>query len=551
MQASSTWRLAGDFDCDRIKKETTIPTLLQIGTSTAIPYGFHGNIFSYWIGTTAEKRTGPNYLGILTVGWCYILSARLVEMRGDGASMRYTSSQANSFSESLRGLPGIHVIDVGDVEGDVARWWSAILAQHQGWKAIVKQTTSGEYLAPWSVTRTCETTFAISQRRRSPKSAQTPLPSDRALNALVQFARLHELGSQFPVALATAISFPAHQYYGSIARLPLPKGDGGKIPTSPLDSISLMRTDWKDELPYYMTLSCSPEVMMSTLCGSFWEAGVPCNLVSPWLHPVLEEVLGDASVINDHDQELLGLLGAIRRPTVSALWIGAVISGLGPKIVRKVMSGRPPLDSLAFPWTSCPQSFMDIPGSGPYSCEDLEYISRPDVWRLLHLPSAEHDDLCYEFRPTTPWAPCGRSLTRNCALRVTSHLKCPRHEYRYDHWSWSLGDGTIVQDHGFSSASASVRAEAPHFADARSLVHFEKKELDRTASREASLDIFRWFFVNGEGLPLEKVYQDDWVREIWGEDESDVEADEIDERGPQEPVDRNDDRLETWLDSGC
>jgi len=57
-------------------------------------------------------------------------------------------------------------------------------------------------------------------------------------------------------------------------------------------------------------------------------------------------------------------------------------------------------------------------------------------------------------------------------------------------------------------------AEELHFPNAKSLGHFEKKELDRTASQEASLDIFRWFFVNREGLPLEKVYRDDWVREI-------------------------------------
>lgn len=546
VQASCTWRLAWDFDCDGIKKETTIPTLLQIGTITAIPYGFQGNIFSHWIGTTTEKRTGPNYLGILTIGWCYVFSARLVEMRGEGASVRYTSSQASYFCESLHDLPEIHVVDVGDAESDVVRWWSAILAQHEGWKAIVKQTTSGEYLAPWSVSRTCETAFAIDQKGRSTTSAQTPLSSDRALGALIQFARLHGLGSQVPVALATAMSFPTHQYYGSIPQLPFPKGHGGRIATSPLDCISLMRTDWKEELPYFMTLSCSPEVLMSTLCGSFWEADVPCNLVSSWLHPVLEEVLGDVSVTNDRDQELLALLGLIRRPSVSGLWIGAVISGLGPKVVEKVRRGRPPLDSLAFPWTGCPQSFMDIAGSGPYSCEDPEYISRPDVWRLLHLPSAEHDDLCYEFRPSTPWEPCGRSLARNCALRVTSHLDCPRHEYQYDHWNWNLEDGTIIRDHGFSRQSPSVMTEEPHYPDTKSPGHFEKKDLDRTASQEASLDIFRWFFVNGEGLPLEEVYRDDWVREIWEEDES-GEEDGVDEWGSQEPVDRNDDRFEAWL----
>lgn len=148
-------------------------------------------------------------------------------MRGEGASMRYTSSQANHFSESLRDLPEIHVVDVGDSEGDVVRWWSVILAPHEGWKDVVKQTTTGEYLAPWSVSRTCETTFSINPRGGSPTSAQTPLSSDRALDALVQF--LHELGSQFPVALATAMSFPTHQYYGSIAQ-PFPKGHGGRIP---------------------------------------------------------------------------------------------------------------------------------------------------------------------------------------------------------------------------------------------------------------------------------------------------------------------------------
>lgn len=188
----------------------------------------------------------------------------------------------------------------------------------------------------------------------------------------------------------------------------------------------------------------------------------------------LKRFWGDASVTNDRDQELLALLGVIRRPSVSALWIGAVISGLGPKIIQKVRRGRPPLDSLAFPCTSCPQSFMDIAGSGPYACEDHEYISRPDVWRLLHLPSAEPDDLCYEFRPTTPLAPCGRSLARNCALRVASHLDCPRHEYQYDHWNWSLENGTIIQDHGFLREPPSVMVEEPHFPDTKSLGHFEK-----------------------------------------------------------------------------
>lgn len=262
-----------------------------------------------------EKSTGPNYLGILTIAWCYILSARLVEMQGEGASMSYTSSQAYCLGEGLYNLPETHIVDIGDADGDVVRWWSAVLAQHEGWKAIVKQTTSGEFLAPWAVSRTCETPFAI-KHRGSPTFVQTPLSSDRAFDALSKFARLYELGSQFPIALATAMSFPIHRYYGSNVQLPFPRAHGGKTPTTPL-GIPVMWTDLNEDLPYYMTLRCSPEVMMSTLCGSFLEPDVPCNLVSQWLHPVLEEVLGDLSAIKGSGQELFALIGVTRRPSVS------------------------------------------------------------------------------------------------------------------------------------------------------------------------------------------------------------------------------------------
>lgn len=95
--------------------------LLQIGISGAIPYNFDGSIFNSWIGTREEKSTGPNYLGILTIGWCYVLSARLVEIHGQGATMRYTTSEAECYNENLPHFSGTHVIDVGEVDENVAR----------------------------------------------------------------------------------------------------------------------------------------------------------------------------------------------------------------------------------------------------------------------------------------------------------------------------------------------------------------------------------------------------------------------------------------------
>jgi hypothetical protein len=523
--------------------------LLQVGNDTATPFTFAEDTFSSWNGIGEENCTGANYLGILAIGWCYVLSAQLVEMQGEKASMQYTDSKAGYNNEGLQYSSKVHVVDVGEVDESVARWWSAILAQNEGWKAIVRRTPRREFLAPWSVSRTCETRLSVKYRGFS-SSDLTPLSSERAFEAIVGFARLHGLHSQFSIALTMALTIPTHKYYGSSFNLPLVRATDGKNPNTPIDVIPPVWVSLKEDLPYYMTLSCSPEVMMSTFCGAFWEHDIPCNLVSPWLHPILNEVLGGPSTIAGSDPGLLAFIGAIRQPNFSAFWIGAVASGLGPEILHRVRGGRPPLDPLAFPWTGCPQSFMDLSGSGPYTCGNPQYILRADVWRLMHLPSTEEDNLCYLYRPTTPWPPCGASLIKDCALRVLAHLKCARHEYKYDYWEWHLEDGTRIQDRGF--AEQPTLAMPGYFSDIfdiKAQRDFEKTSLDQMASREASLDIFRWFSVGGEGLPPESIYQDDWLREIWEEDESGIGTDETDVRDLPGPIHKPADRLESWLNA--
>lgn len=405
MQASSTWKLTGNSDCETTEKERTTDALLKIGTSVAIPYSFNGGVFGSWIGTTEEKSCGPNYLGILTIGWYYILSARLVEIQGDGASMEYTTSKVAHY-------PQTDTIDVGEVDETIARWWYAILAPHEGWKAIVKRTSNKEFLAPWAVSRTCETCFTVNQKISSSIWVYTPLTSSEAFEALAKFALLHNLGSQFPIALMTAITLPTHQHYGSTVQLPSPRATGGKQPTIPMNNIPSMWSRLNEELPYYMTLSCSPEVVLSALCGSFWEPEVPCNFVSPWLHSPFNEILKGRHIEMDRDYEILALIGAIRRPNIGALWMGAVAGGLAPKIIQKTIKAQPPIDALAFPWTGCLQSFMDTAGSGPYTHGHPEYISRRDVWRLLHLPQTEDDELLFNRQPQAPWAPCGNPYLR-------------------------------------------------------------------------------------------------------------------------------------------
>lgn len=101
------------MDCDTVKKGTTSPALLQIGISTTIPHDLGGDVFSHWVGTTEENITGPKYLGILTIGWCYVLSVRLVEMQEEDASISYTSFQADYLTDGLCYSPKTYIGNVG------------------------------------------------------------------------------------------------------------------------------------------------------------------------------------------------------------------------------------------------------------------------------------------------------------------------------------------------------------------------------------------------------------------------------------------------------
>ena len=132
-------------------------------------------------------------------------------------------------------------------------------------------------------------------------------------------------------------------------------------------------------------------------------------------------------------------------------------------------------------------------------------------------------------------------------LHVTSHLECPRHEYEYDHWNWELVDGAIVQDYGFSgSLLSSIPENRSAIPDIKKLEIVEKKKIDQEASEEASLSIFRWFSITGEGCLSEKIFQDDWLQPTW--EDSDFEADEADDHNTQELVDQNGAQIESWLD---
>lgn len=100
-----------------------------------------------------------------------------------------------------------------------------------------------------------------------------PPSSRQALGFLVHFCLLHGIQSQFFAALAVAITLPTYNCYGVPATLPSMTAQSYvRLPVVDLDAVEL-----NEQIPYYMALSCNFHVVISSICGVFWESSIPCN----------------------------------------------------------------------------------------------------------------------------------------------------------------------------------------------------------------------------------------------------------------------------------
>ncbi|KAJ5642251.1 hypothetical protein N7490_006251 [Penicillium lividum] len=520
--ASSTMRPTETEKCNTQGTTKEVQSALLIGIQSPISCHFTGTCFEQFGVQGGDGRKLPNFTGIISLAWAYILSSRLVELQQQqGADVSYTSSTAFWQHHDMEDVTAIE-IEIGEVDESTARWWAAILAPRQGWKTFLLKKEGEAYYSPWSLSLDKGPDFKVvwhDNGIHAPISAVSPPSSETAMRLLAQFCSLHGLREQFYAAFFAALTFPTHKQLEINVELPLPVVTqthlDHALDTSQVNELLSLGKD----VPSFMALSCNHSVVMSSLCGSFWEPNIPCRLVSPWLHPILEEIPQAPWICEKPGRyyEIIALMCGQRRPRLRALWIGAALSGLVPKVLGYVRSGTPPLDPNGFAWTSSPQSFMDIPGSGPYFYEDVlgnHAIRRADAWRLLYLPTPEDDGLYYKSLPFSPWPPVGQTVDENCALRIRVHKSCSRHRLDYTHWTWKLLDGSFLNDQGFSPGGPSYPAEG-------SFVQSQRKDNSRypnipispsqDASREASFEIFRWVLANHEGKPPEPVYEHEWI----------------------------------------
>ena len=144
---------------------------------------------------------------------------------------------------------------------------------------------------------------------------------------------------------------PTHNYHGTTIHLPLPLKTQGEEENSILKTVILEWVAANEELPFYIALGCNLDDVMSSLCWMFWEAEVTCNLVSPWLHPILYEILEGKGIVETPGlyHEILAIMCALRQQRISTLFLGAAVSELIPIMLRRIIRGRSPLDADAFP----------------------------------------------------------------------------------------------------------------------------------------------------------------------------------------------------------
>lgn len=530
-----------------------VPLRLQISSPTTV--ALSGDSFREW--TEREGDDQPNLLAVLVLAWSYVLSARLIELQGsDKSILMYTETAApiyrgdqNSSSVS---------VDIGSVDSKTRRWFAAILAPGVGFQITLDREQSYSRHGPWTYSLAMDMSpFSITCREDHEDqkiSDKTPLTSYQALQSLIEFGNRYGVSShQLHAALATALLFPTLNSFKVNSNLPCPaagnpKGSPAMISEEALDRLF-------DDLPYWITLSCGGEVIISSLCGVFWNPNIPSNLVSPWLQPLLDfKKTKICQSAPGRYYEILAVMSARRAPNIGYLSLGTAISGLTSKVLDLVLTGQPPLERHAFAWTGVPQSFMDFAGEGEY-CEthfSRDYIQRSDCWRLRNLPPTVDDDLHYGAGPFTSWAPPGYGLWKNCPPRVQVHRNCERHALAYEGLTWCFSNGLVLQD---DLGRDSVVPHIPKDCLSEDCgVSLDLQFLDsEDTSIEATRTSFRWILDNGEGRPPEDAYKHTWLLDIGDEDSESDEMSSYDDptggrsSNHENSTDRTS-KLKDWID---
>lgn len=378
----STWSSAG-VECSAHLPSFKQPLRMMIAT-------VQPNVLS--ISKDAEKRESCAtfadrdncYLAVLVLAWSYILSARWTETLSEAGSLAYTQYQSQQIAGAYGDTQGEEDVEIylEDAGVEEVRWWDAVLAPGQGWKAQI-QLEGNEYVSPWSINLQAECKFVIRHKVADLPSSASALKFRDASNYLEKFCRRRNIIDQSLAALSAVLLLPAMNSMHKLS-LPFPSiSETGEICThealsaaSHHDLESRLTCDER-QIDKLITLSCNISGIRHMLLSTFYEPSIECNAVTPWLQGSLTAI----EHLAGSDSYYITRLCMNRAPAVAFLWLGVFVLDLHKSLLRDVRFGRIPIDLHSAAWSRTTQSFVQGRTSEPIVKD--EAVSRADECKII------------------------------------------------------------------------------------------------------------------------------------------------------------------------
>ncbi|KAL4927728.1 uncharacterized protein BDV17DRAFT_282402 [Aspergillus undulatus] len=426
-------------------------------------------------------NTEKNHLSVLMFAWSYILSARWAQLMPE-ATLAYTDSKACNSDKSRE--QDSAVVDIGVVDNDAARWWAAILAPGEGWEAYIT-IEKDRFRSPWSITLPASPRFSLSSHNNHGLPSNTAISVATAFRFLSDYCALHDIVDQGYAALSAVLFFPLLHGSRKDIVLPRPKFSHERNKVGLSECKVQPDLAWVQEVHHLdklLTLSCNTRGIRSLLSTVFYEPGIACNVVSPWLQSMF-------AVVNSvEDNRILAHMLMSRVPHLAFLWLGGTIMDIHKDVLRDGQFGLIPTELHAAVWSGTMQSFMQEPIHPAAN----DSILRSDECRILYLTQEEH----HTRWPVCQWTPFGATALKDTEIDVRLHANCTGHGLHYAGWKWTCRNGRVV--HQFSEP-----ALAPKFPLAEpvmpniTITYEALNHGEDSASENATRSIFGWLRVEG------------------------------------------------------
>lgn len=457
---------------------------------------------------------GENHLAVLVAAWAYALSARWAAVISRAAPLEYLDSQAawqDSTSPSSAAT-----VELGLVSDDAARWWAAVLAPGQGWRASIPHHR-GHLLSPWTVTWKSEVDVVLSRCSASTAlDSHSPPSFEAAVQYIEEYSALHSARLQNRAALATALLLPLAKLENRRIMLPLPRmGPGSQPGVSGPQSVG---QEYLPQLDRLLMLSCNMRGIQSILGSVFYEPGIPSNVCGAWLQ-------GTFAVLKSEQARKIDVLARMifkRSPHISFLWLGALISGVHKTFTNCpfALIGLNRIDLHEAAWTGTLLSFIQEPVS--FTPGNPGRITRADECRLAYLGQGLSES---KLPPIFPYPPPGTTAVEDLSLDVRLHAACSGHHWlRCSKIKWTCAGGRVVTQEQSGTGGAlqprnSSGSGSRCGGDVSVGVDYSQFDSESNLSGSVTRNIFMWMREQ-DGFPVAErgIYQHEWFEDFSDDD---------------------------------